>query len=350
MRRQRVVIADEDAVYCSYLGNKIAEELYGRITLEIITDRKYYEELLSSPQSIDILLVSEKLFSDILLKHRISSGFILAETREALQETSFHAVYKYSNIPDILSAVRSGAGDHAVLSSEGRGNSQILMVTSASGGTGKTTVSMGIAAAAAIRKRRVLYINADYLQHFQIRLADKSPVCDSEFYLSAANEPEKAYLKLKRFIRTEIFDYVPPFKGTLLSLGLTYSPAADLALQARSAGDYDLIVIDAGSSFDSGNLHMMEAADSMVVVVTQSAEDVFAANRLVSNLDPCCRPDIVFACNKFDPGRENALQNNEEKLLFAVSAFIEKMDDYREMGQNMFTGSQGIQKLSMLFI
>lgn len=350
MKRARIVIADEDAEYSAHLGERFAEELYEKIILEIITDRDCFESVFAYPQKIDILLVSEKLYSDGLLKHRISAGFILAESRERMQEGLFKPVYKYSNIRDIFSAVRPGTEDAENGPDAGRRLSKILMVTSASGGAGKTTVSMGIAAAAAGRGKRVLYINSDFLQHFQTRLTDRSPVSDAVFYLSAVNEPEKTYSGIRRFIRTELFDYVPPLRGALLSLGLKRSFFGDLADQAAASGDYDLIVVDADSAFDADNLHMMESADNVLVLLTQSAEDVSAVNRMISNLDISGMSGIWFACNKFEPAGRNALEECGEELLFSVSAYIEKMDDHTRKAGNMFSGSQGIRKLSMLLI
>ena len=69
--------------------------------------------------------------------------------------------------------------------------------------------------------------------------------------VSALADPDiKIYAAIKHTIRNEMFSYLPPFRASLLSLGLEYSVYEKIALSAKNTGEYDFIVIDAENSFD----------------------------------------------------------------------------------------------------
>ena len=61
MAKPRIIIADTDAGYIIPLQLKFAEDFFEKVDLEIITDTNYFESLFSTPQKIDILIVSEDL-------------------------------------------------------------------------------------------------------------------------------------------------------------------------------------------------------------------------------------------------------------------------------------------------
>ena len=61
MAKPRIIIADTDINYIIPLQAKFAKEFPGETDLEIITEPAYFEQLFSSPQKIDILIVSNQL-------------------------------------------------------------------------------------------------------------------------------------------------------------------------------------------------------------------------------------------------------------------------------------------------
>ena len=78
-KKAKIVIADLDFDYIMPLQARLAKMYYNQVELEIITDKDYYKEFLSSPKSIDILLVSEELYDNSLNRHKIDNIFVLVE-------------------------------------------------------------------------------------------------------------------------------------------------------------------------------------------------------------------------------------------------------------------------------
>lgn len=66
MDRARVVIADTDNSYIMPLIQKFVEDFFDIIDLEIIDNEEYYESMFVNPQTIDVLIVSDKLYSEKL--------------------------------------------------------------------------------------------------------------------------------------------------------------------------------------------------------------------------------------------------------------------------------------------
>ena len=59
MAKPRIVIVDSDINYIIPLQMKFVDEFFEKIDLEIITDPIYFNDLFSTPQKIDILIISE---------------------------------------------------------------------------------------------------------------------------------------------------------------------------------------------------------------------------------------------------------------------------------------------------
>lgn len=116
--------------------------------LEIITDQEYFERLFMTPQSADILIVSEDLYDMSLQKHNIKNIFVMTEQHEEDQteELNITKIFKYSSIKGIFNEILGQSAKDLKLAEEARTEPQIVVVTSAAGGVGKTTVAMGMCA------------------------------------------------------------------------------------------------------------------------------------------------------------------------------------------------------------
>lgn len=171
MPKARVIVADTDINYIIPLQLKFAEEFFDAIDLEIISDRSYFEELFASPQKADILVVSEELYDTSLQRHNISNIFLMTEQYEENQtaELNVNRIFKYTSIKEIFNEIIGKSASELKIQKENQ-KPKIVLVYSACGGTGKTTIALGIAAALTQNYKKVLYINAARLQTFQCRM------------------------------------------------------------------------------------------------------------------------------------------------------------------------------------
>ena len=352
MAKPRVIIADTDKNYIFPLQQKFVEDFFEKIDLEIITDAAYFKEFFSLPQRIDVLIVSEDLYEESLQRHNISNIFLMTEQYEESQTdtVSLNLIFKYTSIKEIFNEIIGKSFEVLNVSSKIKKETQVIVVYSAAGGVGKTTVSMGVAASLTKHYKRVLYINAAYLQTFAHMLNNPSPVSSSDVYLKLNNAKEGVYSDIKYIIRSELFSYLPPFKASLMSLGIDYSVFEKIILGAKKSGDYDYIVVDTDITFNEAKAKLLNCADKVVVVTDQSYSSVCSTNTLVSNINGINNEKYIFICNDFIKNRYNALVDQKIHLNFSVSEYIHHIDEYEKLDFELLSNESSVQRTVFLIL
>lgn len=324
MARPRVIIADEDANYIVPLQFKFVTDFFNKIDLEVITDRAYFDEYFSKPQNAEILIVSDELYDSALQRHNIQNIFVMMEQYDegGTGELNVNQLFKYTSIKEIFNEIiGKSAGVLNVAAVETK-ETQIILVTSAAGGVGKTTVAMGVAACLAHNYKRVLYIEAARLQSAQCMLKNDAPISSPDIYTKLLNPSESIYEEIKHVIRKEGFSYLPPFKAALLSLGLSYSVYEKIAMSGKKSDDFDYVIIDAESSFDEQKINLLDLSDKVIVVLKQENNVVYATNQFVSNIDNLNTDKYLFVCNSFNSEQYNAIISPDIRLKFAVNEYV----------------------------
>lgn len=287
MGKVKIVIADTDEDYIVPLQTKFVEELFDSVDLEIITNRDYFTKFFMIPQKLDILIVSEKLYTNVLHRHNIGRIFVLVEQQEEENTTKLNVVRlcKYTSIKEIYAEITGISPVLLAGKGEKKEAPQIITVYSANGGTGKTTVALGISACLSKHYKRVLYIGADRLQSFQRLLDDPTPISSTDIYSKLNAETGNAYSTVRHAIRKQDFNYLPPFRVALLSLGLKYHVFTRIAVSARDAEEYDCIIVDADTAFDEEKAQLMSVSDKVIVVMQQNNQSLYATNLLCESIN-----------------------------------------------------------------
>ena len=184
MARPRVIIADTDLNYVAPLQLKFAKEFFEQIDVEIITSAEYFGELFMEPQKADVLIVSEELYDPGIQRHNIANVFLMVEQYEEEQTGDLNVVrlFKYTSIKEIFNEIVSRSAESLNVARNQKQETQIIVVTSAAGGAGKTTVAMGMSVCLTRNYKKVLYINANRLQSFQHLLDNQSVLTSPDLY------------------------------------------------------------------------------------------------------------------------------------------------------------------------
>lgn len=352
MARPRVIIADEDANYIVPLQFKFVTDFFNKIDLEIITDKAYFDEYFSKPQNAEILIVSDELYDSSLQRHNIQNIFVMMEQYDegGTGDLNVTQLFKYTSIKEIFNEITGKSAGALNIAAVEKKETQIILVTSAAGGVGKTTVAMGVAACLAQNYKRVLYIEASRLQNFQWLLGNKTPITAPDVYSKLIKPDESLYLEIKHVIRKEAFSYLPPFKAALLSLGLEYSIFEKIIISAKKSGDYDFIVVDADVTFDEDKARLLDIADKVIVIVKQTLASVLSTNILVSNINGSSSDKYIFVCNDFKNEEDNALILSNISLEFSVSDYIEHFKNYTQMKPDILSKESSIQKTAFVIL
>lgn len=352
MANPRIIIADSDINYIAPIQLKLIEEFFDTIQLEVITDKKYYDEYFSSPRKVDILIASEEFYDSSVKKHNIAQIFVMTEEQEEedTAELSVNKIYKYTSIKEIFNEITGKSNEVLNTCAEKKKEPEIILVYSANGGSGKTTIAAGVCSCLTKNYKKVLYINASYIHTFQRLLDNSVAVSSAQVYSDLIKGGTDLYNNIKHIIRKEQFYYLPPFKTSLLSLGISYSLFNEIAVEAKRSNDYDCIVVDADSKYDEDTAQLLNSASKVLIVTKQNEASVFATNVLISNLNGINSDKYIFICNDFKKDDDNALISPNIKPQFTVSEYIEHIDRYDKARIKDFEKIPGIQKTAFLLI
>lgn len=353
MEKPRIIIADTDSTYIASLQLKFIEEFFNCIELEIITDAAYFHELFSNPQNADILILSEELYDISIQKHNLSYIFLMTEQyeEEQTQDLKITKIFKYTSVKEIFNEILGKSADVLHIDMDNKNEPQIVVVTSASGGVGKTTVAMGICASLAKNYKKVLYINCDLLQNFQYLMKNNAAISNLDVYSNLLKSSrENIYVEIHHLIRNEGFHYIPPFKAAIMSVGLSKDIYRDIALSAKNSGEYDYIIVDTDGVFDEFKVDLFNLSNRVILVTKQNRMSVMALNRFVSNINGYNNEKYLCICNDFDKTKENALISPEYTLKYTVSEYVEHLPNYDQLKSSDFMDYIGFRKLSYLFL
>ncbi len=348
MQRPRIVIIDTDINYIMPLQQKFIEEYFEKIDLEIINDPDYYEYFFSFPQEIDILIISEEFYKLDIFKHNIKNIILLTERYPMNQkdEEQVNRIYKYTSLKEIFNSIEGKCQKVFDYSGETKKETKIILIYSVCGGSGKTTIALGISACLNKNYKKVLYLNAARLQSFQTMLSDMSPIKAPDIYDKLIDAEKNVYLNIKEEIRNEGFSYVPAFRAALMTMGIKYSVYKDIALSAKQSEEYDYIIIDADTVLDNDKCELIDIADKVVYVIRQDKASVYAANAFVMNVNGANSDKFLFICNDFSEKYENILISPDIRKRFVVSEYVEHFIEQDQI--NDLANKYAIQKVTFL--
>lgn len=347
MKKARIVIADNDINYVIPLQQKFVEYYFNKVNLEIISDKDYYRNVFSEPQTIDVVIVSESLFDQSLNRHNIGKIIVLSESADAESNSNYDVctLYKYNSAKDIFNRITREIARVVDINSEKQENTKAIMVYAAGGGMGKTTISMGLAENLASNYYKVLYINASYLNTFQGYLDNNSPILEPTLY-SKITSDEDPYACLKSCFRKEAFTYLPPFKAALISLGLKFDIYEKIVLSAKESNEYDYIIVDVDSGYNESVANLMGKSDKVFLITKQDSKSILSTDILASNISGSNSDKFVYICNNFDVNDCNAIGDLSHR--FAITEYVAHIDGLCKKSIKEYSDIAEIKKLSLL--
>ena len=351
MSKPIIILADSDDKYLISLEMKFIEELYEKIELEVITDKQYFDEYFATSKKAGVLVVSEEWYSPELQKHNISQIFVLSETMKASQvsNNATNRIYKYTSIKEIFNEIMYASSEQILSEAVISKQTQVVMLYSPIGGAGKTTVALGLSACLTSNYKKVIYIDAEYIHNFQNYLSSQSFVTN-EFYQELTNLNGQVYQSIKPHLRTEMFDYLPPFRASLPALNLDFSVYKKLINAIKATKEYDFIVVDTDIVFDRSKAESLAIADKVIMVVNQDSYSVFKTNMLLNNIDCSDSEKYVFVCNKFVDKAVNGFLTEQEKSKVVISEYVEYIDNCEAYSIEKLTEIDGLQKVAYMLL
>lgn len=348
MGKPRIVIADTDENYIAPLQQKFIETFFDKIDLEIITEKSYFDSLFSSPQKMDILVVSEEFYSIELQRHNIGNVFLMTEQPSDGQTSDLLAtkIFKYAkNVKEIFNEIIGSSSEPLRVKTEIKKQTQTVLISSASGGAGKTTIALGVAACLSQAHKRVLYIDAEFIQNFQFFLNNKTPI-SNELLPKFQIGNEQLYMDVQSYIRRELFEYLPPFRAAISAYNISFGIFSYLIEQIKRTNIYDFIIVDTDSSFSDEKGDLIDHADKVFLITRQDFYSVYKTNCMLNNINYSDAEKFMFLCNAFQTEYENALLNTESHSGFMANEYIHWIPECEKMRLEELAKVDGLQKIA----
>ena len=181
---------------------------------------------------------------------------------------------------------------------------EVILMHGSCGGAGKTAVALGIACCMSRMRRKVLYVDAEYMQDFQVYMASRKTL-SKEALMCLQSNPADIYEKMKRFISREGFAYLPASPRYLQLYNVGMDAYFNLIRGAKASGEYDFIIVDADNSFGNVKATLFSIADRAVIVSRSGPEENARLAVLHEILDSESNTDQVLYVRNFaeEPAR-----------------------------------------------
>lgn len=330
MKKLSIVIIEEDEKYLEAIEWKLLEE-YGDLTeIESISDISYFQMFFAQPQDIDVLIVHEKLYIDIVRKQNIQLTFLLEEEGENTSyDNHVYGVNKYCTPSElgryILGIMNSQMDIHS--SSDEKRVTKGIFVYSPIGGCGKTIAALGLSEVLSKMGKKILYVNLETVQTFQWYLEDQTEA-DDGLETCIVNLETHVMAYLKQSIGHEDFDYVRPIKQSTLAYGINEENYLFFIDRLLEANVYDFVIFDTSSELSMFKTRLMGKCSKMLIILQQDALSVWKAEQFMKNIDYSDESHFLYLCNNYDEEQENCLLSSKYLRHCNVAEYIkkEKMD------------------------
>ncbi len=283
MVKRTVVLADSDGVYLKRLSDYFMEKA-PQLELSIFTDLSMLKQYLQRGR-VDILAVDET-FADqeLAAQSTVAVKIVLSTATDTVD--GFETVKKYqkteSLLNDLLLKYAESTGSAEVI--RGNSHTKITAFYSPAGGTGKSTLALGMATTCACAGLRTLYLNLEEIDSMDTVLAE-TPGTLSDLFLALKTKGMNVGIKLASSVRQEPsagFYYVNGVESISEYGEMEGTDMVRLLETVKSQAEYDVMVLDLSSGFSERTVKILEQTDVIFVPVT--AEETAAAklNRLLN--------------------------------------------------------------------
>ncbi|MFD0588592.1 hypothetical protein ACFQZE_11305 [Paenibacillus sp. GCM10027627] len=304
MKRQRLAILSRDKEYSRRLADYVRSSGF-KESWEIcaFTHPDACKQYVKQGFDIDLLAVEPEWYSEASLElPHIPLVALVNKLGESAGESE---VLRYQPLPLLLDQLAERIGDALGHKSKGSafgrkdGRALLIAIHSASGGVGKTALSLHLAHAASGRSLRVLYLNLERWStaglwldfdgghpdhsdamntmtakgHFGTmkNSSPKGELSGLLYSLKADRDSAKRWLASYRNYHPLLkCDYLDGFSNLEDRMSLTPEEAETIVEAVVESGHYDLIVLDMDDGWDGLNFNLLDRSDHIYWMVTDS--------------------------------------------------------------------------------
>lgn len=277
MWKINLVLADVDERYIESLSKFIRSSYMNKFNLNVFTQKDSLVTFLNGRAGkIDILIVAPELFSEEMKGLKAGIIIILSNGNKPESVNGIPCINKYQTGDLILNSVLelfsdTNPGAESIL--RGSKNTVLISVYSPIGGSGKTTISLGLSALFAKKGMKTLYLNLETINSIPYFIKNSNQeigMSNLLFYLKENKKNLSIKIDaLKSYDRALGISYFNPADFSLEIDELTEFDIGTLLFELKEVGQFDVVVTDTDSVFNRRNLAVLNSSDSIIMPVLQ---------------------------------------------------------------------------------
>ncbi len=303
-----ILAAALDENYLMNLVTKMFHELDDNIEITIITNYEYLLDYINNGYSMEqILIISSDMFFNTISYSSFESVVVLSDGED---QTGVYEKYiyinKFMNVDSMYDSIINQTSLREISEKLFTKETSIVAVYSPVGGSGKTTFAYGLCYAFAKAYKKALYVSVDSLQSFGY-LFKEPQVIDLDVEKKISGQDEYIANAIKKNIQNMGFDFIPPLRLSMYALGISIKNYAYMINEIKASNEYDFIVIDVPSDFNSEIASIIGKADKVITISTQDIAASYKTRKMLDNMDVSDSKKFLFICNKYQQLMENFL-------------------------------------------
>lgn len=296
MIKKKIVLADEDERYLKEIRYEFMEKV-SKLELITFTKREMLYQYLEQGGEADILVVDESLVGGDLDQVPMPAARIALSSSMSPID-GFEVVKKYQRMESLINAILLKYAQESGSLEVVRGDSHTRLAAfySPAGGTGKTTLALAMAAAAARKGLRTLYLNLEEIDSVQDVLG-RTTNCLSDIFLALKTRGMQVGIKLQESIQMEPsagFYYVSGVESISEYEEIDGEDMKKLLEAVRELSSYDLVILDQASGFAEKTAQILSEADVIFVPVVQGEGSISKLQRFLNETSLHGRYDPLF--------------------------------------------------------
>lgn len=238
-----IAVCDSHKQYASVMGNHISNLLGGKCDIQIVSSIQILESICTK-QRINVLVISESTYEDVVEKMGIETKIILAESDEDICPGAIK-INRFQDVACIMNEILINLPDDCGTDKKYKTNScKAIGVYSPIRRSLQTTFAMTIGQMLA-EKKKVLYLNFENYSGFSgmFNREFESDIVDILYFLDCDKS------KLERRIQMAVhrvgnLDILPPAKSYIDTYDCTGAKWIELFKTIGEMTDYEYIILD----------------------------------------------------------------------------------------------------------
>lgn len=269
MKRYQLAIALKEKEYTRRLADFVRSSSFGeKWQVAAFTHPGACKQYAKQGYMIDLILAEPDLLRELRpeLAHIPSIALVskLGGTGEQAELLQYQPLPQLLNGMDEQFEAMSGSRRNLSIRGVEDCGAKVITVHSASGGVGKTTLSLHLANAASARELKVIYINLERWNTSDLWLPPVEEENHEEgmsellYAIKAGSQLSQWFLRHRKYHTILKCDYLPGFRNMEDRLSLSADDAVALVDAVSLGGLYDFVVVDLDDGFEELHISLLE--------------------------------------------------------------------------------------------